>query len=334
MSITRKEAYFVSTTGEHKIRCLIWQDDEIIPIAIFQIAHGVAEHIERYDDFARFLAGNGFIVCGNDHLGHGKSAGSIEELNVMPKDGSVRIIDDMHKLYNIMSKRYPDLPYFMFGHSMGSFCARIYAALFGEDLAGVIFCGTGEIPTSFAFMEKPLDLIVEKLGADKKYDAVMKLFTKASNIGIKYPQTSCDWLSMNEENVINYMNDPYCGVPFTLGECRTIFSFAVQACARDWAYKVPTDLPIFLISGAKDPVGLFGVGVEATCANLETAGHSPSIMLYPDARHEILNETQDIREQVYFNVLQWSIMVLNGINGNPPEFKFPKFDSRVTEQAK
>lgn len=298
MSIICKEAYFMSSTDEHKIRCLIWQDDEVIPVGIFQIAHGVSEHIGRYDDFARFLATNGFIVCGNDHLGHGKSAGSLEELSSMPKDGRVRVIDDMHKLHNIMSKRYPELPYFMFGHSMGSMCARIYASLFGEELAGAIFCGTGEVPTSLTFFDKPFDVIVDKIGADKTAKAVTKLFSN-------------DWISFNQENIENYNNDPMCGKPFSLGKCSTVLSFAVDACARDWAYKVPTQLPILLISGANDPIGLFGVGVQATCTNLETAGHSPSMILYPNAKHEILNEEKDTREQVYFDILNWSFLALN-----------------------
>ncbi|MFY9198412.1 MAG: alpha/beta fold hydrolase [Acutalibacteraceae bacterium] len=311
MSIIRKEAYFMSSTGEHKIRCLIWQDDEIIPVGIFQIAHGVSEHIGRYDEFARFLAANGFIVCGNDHLGHGKSAGSLEELSLMPKDGRVRVIDDMHKLYNIMSKRYPELPYFMFGHSIGSLCARIYVSLFGEELAGAVFCGTGEVPTSLTFLDKPFNLITDKMGADKTAKTITKLFSKVKCIGIDNPKTENDWISFNEENIKNYNNDPMCGNPFSLGKCSTILSFAVDACARDWAYKVPTQLPILLISGANDPVGLFGVGVQATCTNLETAGHSPSMILYPNARHEILNEDKDTREQVYFDILNWSFLALN-----------------------
>lgn len=321
MSVTCKEAYYMSTTGEHKIRCLIWQDEDIIPVGIFQIAHGVSEHIARYDEFASFLASNGFIVCGNDHLGHGKSAGSIEKLNLMPKDGRVRIIDDMHKLYNIMSKKHPDLPYFMFGHSMGSLCARIYVSLFGEELTGAVFCGTSEVPTSLTFFEKPLDFVVGKLGSDKKSELITSLFCKVNNLGIKNLKTQNDWISVNEENIINYSNDPMCGAAFSLGECRALFAFAVDACARDWAYKVPTSLPLLLISGAKDPVGLFGIGVQATCTNLETAGHSPSMVLYPDARHEILNESQDIREQVYFDILQWVFFVLNNSNGKAMSFE-------------
>ena len=124
-----------------------------------------------------------------------------------------------------------------------------------------------------------------------------------------------------------------CGAPFSLGECRTIFSLIIDACARDWAYKVPTTLPIFLISGALDPVGLFGVGVEATYSNLQTAGHNPFIMLYPDARHEILNEGLEIRNQVYYNVLQWIMMVLNKNNGLDMSSGVENIDEIIKEMA-
>ena len=124
MAIIKKEAYFNSSTGVNKIRTLIWQDDEVAPVAVFQIAHGVAEHIGRYDHFARFLASNGFVVCGNDHIGHGKSVACEADLGfTAEKEGYRRFVDDMHILYKIMHKRYPELPYYLFGHSMGGFAA-------------------------------------------------------------------------------------------------------------------------------------------------------------------------------------------------------------------
>ena len=117
MSLVKKEAYFNSSTGENTIRTLIWLDDEIAPKAVVQIAHGMAEHIGRYDDFARFLVSNGFVVCGNDHLGHGKSVNTPYDYGYFCEyDGDKRIVDDMHILTHIMKKRYPEIPYFIFGN--------------------------------------------------------------------------------------------------------------------------------------------------------------------------------------------------------------------------
>lgn len=310
MSIVKKEAYFISTTGEHKIRSLVWKSDELEPIGVFQIAHGVSEHIERYDEFARFLASKGLIVCGNDHLGHGKSAGDLDDLSILPKDASVRMIDDMHKLHNIIKKRYPTLPYFMFGHSMGSFCARIYTTLFGDDLSGAIFCGTGEFPESIALAEKPIGSLVDIIGKDKKYDFLTESIGKLSNLGIKDKKTLCDWLSVNDKNVQTYIDDPMCGGTMSLGQIRTLYELINKCCSRYWFKMVPQGLPLLLVSGEKDPVGLHGAGVSATYTNLQNAGHTPKIILYPDARHEILNETKEVKDRVYMDILEWVFYVL------------------------
>ena len=310
MSIIRKEAYFASTTGEHKVRCMIWEDDSVNKKGIFQIAHGVCDYSERYDSFARFLASNGFVVCANDHLGHGKTAGSLEKLSEMPDDASIRIVDDMHKLHNIMQKRYPELPYYLFGHSMGSFCARIYSSVFGDELAGVVYCGTASIPYVSSLLIPLLEKAVNVIGPQKKYQFLYSLSGKAANIGIKNPKTPSDWLSANEENVQKFIEDPYCFDLYSLSFCRDTFKLAVECNRKNWQYKVPLGLPILMISGEKDCVGMFTVGVKATYEQLLEAGHLPKLILYPDRRHEILNDNN--KEEVYNDVLNW----LNDIDSN------------------
>ena len=302
MAIIKKEAYFISSTCVNKIRCNIWEDDEQEKKGVFQIAHGVSEHIDRYDDFARFLASNGFVVCANDHLGHGKSVESLDDLGFFAEeDGDLRMIDDMHILTLIMKKRYPKLPYILFGHSMGSFCARSYAAAFGNELNGLILCGTGEIPSSAVVLEEPIRFLCKKLGA--RTEISNAIFDKISTIAIKGKKTDKDWLSVNEQNVIDYIADPLCGVGLKLGGVRDLLSLANTVCSPEWPSLVPAGLPILLISGAKDPVGMNGKGVIAVCDNLESAGHSPEVIIYPGDRHEILNE--DDHEKVYFDILCW-----------------------------
>ena len=302
MAIIRKDAYFLSSTGINKIHCRIWQDDEKEPKAVFQIAHGVSEYIERYDEFACFLASNGYIVCGNDHLGHGKSVDSFDDLGfTAEEDGDLRMIDDMHILYSIMHKRYPALPYYLFGHSMGSFCARVYATSFWNELSGLILCGTGELPSVAVVMEEPIRLLCKKLGTRASVPA--GLLDKMQTLMIRDAKTSKDWLSRNEENVQNYINDPLCGADFKMSLVRDLISIANTACTDEWAYLVPPTLPILLISGAKDPVGMNGKGVINVCDNLEDAGHTPTCYLYPGDRHEILFE--DDREKIFSDILAW-----------------------------
>lgn len=307
MSIIKKEAYFLSSTGTDKIHCAIWQNSEKEPIGIFQIAHGVSEHIDRYDEFARYLADKGFIVCGNDHLGHGLSVSNEADYGfIAEKDGDIRMVDDMHILTLIMKKRYPELPVFLFGHSMGSLCARVYAANFGEELRALILCGTLDIPAPAVVLEEPLKYLCEKLGP--KTQVSNSLFDKINTIGFKDKKTDKDWLSANEENVQNFILDPLCGNDLKLGGIRDLVTLANSACSTTWALRVPYGLPILIISGAKDPIGFNGKGVIAVSDSLEQAGLEPKVIMYPGFRHEILNEEN--RENVFDDVYKWTQEVL------------------------
>lgn len=304
MAITVTDAYFNSSTGKNKIHTMIWKDDSADPKAVIQIAHGVCEHIERYDDFARFLVGCGYVVVGNDHLGHGKSVNTLDELGYFAdEDGDVRMVDDMHILYQIMKKRYPDLPYFLFGHSMGSLLARQYCAVFGYELSGAIFCGTGNIIGAAVLLKTPMDKLVEKLGAGSDKIDLFALNSKAYNQAFRDENDDLAWLSRNVANREAYRADPYCGFQLKVGGFRDLATLMLKVSHPDWAFKIPVDLPILVISGAKDPVGGNGKGVLKVVDALEAAGNEPTVILYPGDRHEILNE--DDREIVYSDVKQW-----------------------------
>lgn len=310
MALIKKEAYFNSSTGVNKIRTLIWLDDEVEHCAVFQISHGVSEHIGRYDDFAKFLASKGFIVCGNDHIGHGKSVNSEDELGfTAEKDGYRRFVDDMHILYSIMHKRYPELPYFLFGHSMGSFCARVYASTFGADLAGLILCGTGQIPSSLDFMVNTLSDLCDKFGPKTVNHTVASSLNKFSCFGIKDKTSDLDWLSFDKENVEKYAADPLCGFELSLAGIRDLCSIAIIASDKMWPVTIPTSLPVLIISGAKDPIGFNGKSPVAVADLLKETGHEPEVIVYPHCRHEILNEGES-KEKVYLDILGFLNTVL------------------------
>lgn len=181
---------------------------------------------------------------------------------------------------------------------MGSFCARVYAADFGEELNGLILCGTGELPSAAILAEEPLKMITEKTNSMFRLNtnSVTKLFSKEE-------KSDYEWLSYNRENIEKYEADPLCGFTLTLSGNRDLISLANTACNPMWASRVPVGLPILLISGAKDVVGFNGRGVINVCDNLEDAGHKPEVILYPGMKHEILNE--DEHEKVYNDVLNW-----------------------------
>lgn len=304
MAIVRKEAYFNSSNGVNRVHTLIWEDDSATPIGILQLTHGMAEHIDRYDSFARFMASNGFIVCGNDHIGHGKSINDRSEIGYFaPEDGDKRLVDDMHILTKIMKKRNPDLPYFLFGHSMGSFCARVYAAHFGEELQGLILCGTGEIPDISSALLPLFDAVCEKYGEKRRVDAIGDLLNKGASLIVGEKDNPLAWLSVDAENRLAYSNDGLCGFTYTLRGYRDMFAVMCEACEASWGYKLPQDLPIFIISGANDPVGSKGRGVLAVADNLVDAGIEPEVVLYPGLRHEILNEEDN--DRIYNDILKF-----------------------------
>ncbi len=302
MAIVKKEAYYNSSTGVNKIRALIWLDDEVEHVGVFQIAHGVSEHIDRYDHFARFLAERGYIVCGNDHIGHGKSVNSPEDLGfTAEEDGFRRFVDDMHILYNIMHKRYPELKYYLFGHSMGSFCARVYAGTFSEDLSGLIICGTGQAPAGLEFAIGSLRELTAKIGTRTRNAIMGGALNKISSLGIKDRTSDLDWLSYNKKNVEDYKNDPLCGIELTVAGMRDLGSIALLASDKLWPASVKVGLPILIISGADDPIGMGGKGPTACADSLIACGHEPEVIIYPNMRHEILNE--DDNEKVYLDIL-------------------------------
>ena len=304
MALVRKEAYFNSSNGLNKIRTFIWEDDELTPIGIVQLTHGMAEHIARYDDFARFLASNGFVVCGNDHLGHGKSIDERSQIGYMGEEnGDKRLVDDMHILTKIMKKRNPDIPYFLFGHSMGSFCARVYATHFGDELDGVILCGTGDLPSIINAAVDGIDMLVAKYGTTRRIDGVGDMMNKGFSMLGDDKGNPLAWLSENADNRLAYSNDELCGFTYTLAGYRDIYNLMREACDELWAYRLPEGLDVMVISGAKDPVGMNGKGVLAVADQLAAAGFEPTTILYPGMRHEILNETE--KEVVYNDVLKF-----------------------------
>ncbi|MCR4563721.1 MAG: lysophospholipase [Clostridiales bacterium] len=308
MSVIKKEAYFNSSTGENRIRTLIWQDDSVKPKAVVQIAHGMAEHIDRYDDFARFLVSNGYVVCGNDHLGHGKSVNTPYDLGYFAEyDGDKRLVDDMHILSKIMKKRFPSVPYILFGHSMGSLCARVFAMHFGNELDGVVFCGTLNVPYASPLLIPLFEKLTDKFGSHADVDKVVSAVNKAQVLLTRDERAAVSWLSSNSENWDNYDNDELCGFPFKLGGYRDLVALACEACQPDWAEMIPLGLPIMVISGALDPISMKGRTALKASDQLAIAGHEVEPILYPGNKHEILNEKDN--DVVYNDILKF----FNGI---------------------
>ncbi|MGI6754862.1 MAG: alpha/beta fold hydrolase [Atopobiaceae bacterium] len=273
---------------------------------VIQILHGMAEHIERYDLFARYLAQHGYMVVGHDCVGHGKSCAPDSWGHMDPYQGKATLIKDVSTLRHATEELIaPKTPYFLFGHSFGSFLARAYLAEEGTNLTGAIICGTGFMPTSKAAAGKMAARAVAKLkGATYKSSFLHNVADGAYAKAISGAQNGFEWLSRNEQNVADYIADDACGFMFSAGGYVVLCDLMEDVCDKNWPQKIPQNVALLYIAGAEDPVGNCGKGVQEAFELAQSSGaHDVSLKIYPHMRHEILNEHD--HEVVFQDVCNW-----------------------------
>lgn len=300
-----QEFSYLSTNKKTPIHAVAWTPDES-PTAILQIAHGMAEHIERYENFAEYLTQQGLVVVGNDHLGHGASVLSKEDWGYFEKEnGADCVLKDMRQLTLLTKEKYPGIPLFLLGHSMGSFFVRMYLCQYGELLEGAIICGTGQQPNIILSVGKLLTKIFAVFhGWNFRSRFVDNLAFGSMNKPFEPAATSKDWLTRDEQVVKDYLADERDGFVFTLNGYYNLFDIMTYGQNKQNLSKMPKDLPVLFISGANDPVGNMGKGVEKTAEAFRRTGMKRvKVLLYPEFRHEILNELG--KEEVYEDVLAW-----------------------------
>lgn len=300
-----QDFYFQSSTGRTSIHALKCVPDGK-PRAVVQIAHGIAEHIDRYRPFMEFLADNGFVAAGNDHLGHGKSIRVPEEQGFFAeKDGWWRVVDDMDKLHDIMLKEYPELPYVLFGHSMGSFLTRTYLIKHPDKYDGVILSGTGHQSPALVLGGNAAASVMAKLNGAMGDGTKLDSLAFGSYLSkIENPRTKFDWLSRDAEQVDKYIADPLCGFVGKIGLYRDMMHGIKFITDKNNIAQMNKEKPVYFMSGDGDPVGDYGKGVERAYKAFCDAGlHDVFMRLYPGGRHEMLNETN--KEQVYQDILNW-----------------------------
>ncbi len=296
----KKEFYYQSRDGVTQIHAIEWKPEGEIK-GILQICHGMAEHIDRYHEFAEFLAEHGFYVVGHDHLGHGLSVTKAEKYGFFHEtDGNAYVIADIHQLRIRTEKVYPGIPYFMMGHSMGSFLLRQYLGLYSGGLAGAIIMGTGEQPDVILMGGKLVCKLLAKIkGWNHRSQFVHNLAE-----GAYEKKLGGGWLSKNAANVQKYSEDPLCGFMFTLNGYYHMFTGMQKMNAQEKEGKTSKNLPLFFVAGSEDPVGNYGKGVENVYQNYKNCGYKDvEMQLYADDRHEILNE--DDRKTVFQDILVW-----------------------------
>lgn len=309
MGIKHNEYSFKSNTGVCTIYAQSWAPDGEVR-AVLQIHHGMAEPGDRYKTFAEHMCGSGIAVFIHDMANHGKSNQNREDTGYFGEnDGWLGLIEDMKATYDIAKAKFPDVPYFVFGHSMGSFVVRCFLAKYASLVDGAIICGTsGKNP--LAGVSVALSGLIAKCKGSKFKS---KLLDKAA-FGAYNKQfegrTKFDWLTKDYEIVDKYIDDEMCGFLFSAKGFADLGRVLMNANSPLWYERMPKDLPICLISGEKDPVGNYGKGITEIYDKLKSTGHNVSMKLYANCRHEILNETN--KEIVFDDVVNYIDNVIAG----------------------
>lgn len=290
--------------GKGKIHASAWYP-EGEPKAVVQIVHGIAEHIARYDDFAQYLNQQGFLVVAEDHMGHGRSIGQ-DGIRGYFHGGWFSAVEDTLNLLTETKRKYPDIPYILFGHSMGSFMARTILAKYPDSgISGCIICGTAWQPDMLLRVALPLCNVMCRNGGDKQPNKTLQTMMFGSyNKKVEHIRTNSDWLTREDRVVDAYEADPLCGFTATAGLYRDMLMGIAYIQTQTALNGMKKELPVLFVAGGDDPVGAYGKGVELAAEKFRNCGmQDVTLKLYPLCRHEILNEIN--ADQVCMDLVKW-----------------------------
>ncbi len=305
MSVNQ-EFRFPSADGTTTLYGRTWAPENGAPKAVLQLVHGIAEHIGRYDRFARFMADHGYLVCAEDHLGHGNTPEDAEDLGyTTDKDGWVKMTDNVRALHERIAPQYPGIPYFILGHSMGSFLTRSYLIRYPGTVDACALLGTGQQPESVLKAGLAACRLEQlRLGRRGRSKLLQNLCFGAYNSQFKPNRTESDWVCSVDEVVDAYIADPFCQVMPTVTMMRDMLTGIRFNQQPENLAKMDKTTPVFFLSGDQDPVGSNGKGVRAAYQSFLDAGCGHvRLKLYPGGRHEMLNERN--WQDVYDELLSW-----------------------------
>lgn len=302
--MVKTEFYIPSSRAGTRLHGFHWIPD--VPVtASLQICHGMIEHAGRYEELAEYLCRCGIAVAGCDHLGHGltctpKDRGFFDE-----RDGDLRVLEDIQITADYLKRQYPLVPHFILGHSMGSFFLRCYMEENSSEIDGVLLLGTGGQGRLLAGTGYLLTEAIAALKGGRYRSRLLHqlLIGRFGRMTDKNGGSHC-WLSREEKQVQAYTEDPLNQFIFTSSACRDFMKIIALAGQKSKVKQIRRTLPVFLMSGAQDPVGEKGRGVKRVYKALKQAGLlDVSFKLYPEARHELLHEIN--REEVFRDIEVW-----------------------------
>ncbi len=299
----REDITIPSAAEGRRLHAVVWTPDGE-PCAVLQIAHGMAEHIGRYEDLARRLSERGIAAVGHDHLGHGESVPDERDRGFFAEgDASEIVIRDMRAVTLEAKRHFPGLPVFLLGHSMGSFFVRRYLPCFGGEAAGAVLLGTGWFPLPATRGGCALARMICRFRGERSFSPTLDALIIGRNVKAFPEDGHLGWLSKRRQNVADYEADPLCGFPFTAGAYRDFLTILREVAAEDGYDGIRRTLPILVMSGELDPVG-GKTAVEKVAAEYRRLEFTDvTAKIWPGDRHEILNE--DDREEVMAFLADW-----------------------------
>lgn len=299
-----QQSFWLTMEDNHPMYVSSWQPKQR-PKAVIQIAHGMEEHIQRYNDFAEFLVSHHIAVYGNDHRGHGQTGLKSKELGYFGSaKGFEQITKDCIFLTDWIKEKHPDLPIFLLGHSMGSFVSRRYLTITADHLQGAILMGTGFQPNVLLSSGK---LVAKLIGVIKGKRAKARFLNRLTFFGYNKRtagKTAVDWLCSDHTVIQDYLKDPLCGFVPTNRFFYDLYDGLQSIQSKELAAHIPKDFPLLFLSGKEDPVGSYGKGVKQAVSFYRNTGLKyAEYTLYPNARHELLNEFN--KTEVFQDILNW-----------------------------
>ena len=303
--MTRTQNFsYPSADGKSTIQAREWLP-EGSPRGVVQIIHGISEHMGRYDHVARFLNENGFLVCGEDHLGHGRTVSDGRYGYFAARGGWDFVVRDIRRLREIEGEKYPGIPYFLMGHSMGSFLARTYLIRWPGTVDGAVLSGTGqEAAPLVAFGRGASNLLCALCGPEHVSGLIYRLSLGSYSRPFRRDGGTGSWLSQDPEMVESNRRDPLCSFRPTVSMFRDMMAGLEFIGSGSNLAKMDPETPIYFFSGDRDPVGSMGKGVRKVEEMFRRAGcRDVTVKLYPGGRHEMLNEIN--RSEVLEDLLAW-----------------------------
>ncbi len=303
---TVREFTFPSSDGVHQVAGTWWLPEAGTPKAVVQLVHGISEYIGRYAPFARYLTEQGYAVVGHDHLGHGRTARGPEEYGwFADRNGWDYILRDTRALRLLAGKAYPGLPYFILGHSMGSFVTRNYLLRWPGTVDGAILSGTGQESAAAIAAGRAVSALVARTCGSKSLSKLVAVLSIGTyNRQFKPNRTNADWICRDEAVVDAYLADPLCHFLPTAGMFHDMMTGLQTLVRPEQLRRMDPDTPVYFFAGDRDPVGACGAGVQKVAGLFRQYGvKDVTVKLYPAGRHEMLNETN--KQEVFADTLAW-----------------------------